>query len=151
MRHLYVVLDMSDAMKDQDLRPNRLFCSIEVSRISLSSEWTIRYWFLSCWKNLSFSISTRIQSLKSVFSLHERNVSKKSVNSLAILVHMLLYSNNWNIKNVKVKHRFKMHSKLAYKHWSIIFKTKTKFNFYLRQLDICRNIPVEKCFLSSDV
>ncbi|CAF3923358.1 unnamed protein product [Rotaria magnacalcarata] len=30
MRHLYVVLDMSDAMKDQDLRPNRLFCSIEL-------------------------------------------------------------------------------------------------------------------------
>ena len=30
MRHLYIVLDMSDAMKDQDLRPNRLFCSIEV-------------------------------------------------------------------------------------------------------------------------
>ncbi|CAM2712813.1 unnamed protein product [Rotaria socialis] len=30
MRHRYVVLDMSDAMKDQDLRPNRLFCSIEL-------------------------------------------------------------------------------------------------------------------------
>ncbi|CAF0784815.1 unnamed protein product [Adineta steineri] len=30
MRHLYVVLDLSDAMKDQDLRPNRLFCSIEL-------------------------------------------------------------------------------------------------------------------------
>ena len=33
MRHLYLVLDMSDAMKDQDLRPNRLFCSIEVRLI----------------------------------------------------------------------------------------------------------------------
>ncbi|CAF1528786.1 unnamed protein product, partial [Rotaria sordida] len=32
MRHLYLVLDMSDAMKDQDLRPNRLFCSIEVHK-----------------------------------------------------------------------------------------------------------------------
>lgn len=35
MRHLYLVLDMSDAMKDQDLRPNRLFCSIEVRNKSL--------------------------------------------------------------------------------------------------------------------
>ncbi|CAF0779696.1 unnamed protein product [Didymodactylos carnosus] len=30
MRHLYVVLDMSEAMKDQDLRPTRLFCAIEL-------------------------------------------------------------------------------------------------------------------------
>lgn len=37
MRHLYLVLDMSDAMKDQDLRPNRLFCSIEVRQIHLQS------------------------------------------------------------------------------------------------------------------
>ena len=34
MRHLYLVLDLSDAMKDQDLRPNRLFCAIEVGRSS---------------------------------------------------------------------------------------------------------------------
>ena len=42
MRHLYVVLDMSDAMKDQDLRPNRLFCSIDVSiSILLISRWIL--------------------------------------------------------------------------------------------------------------
>lgn len=33
----------------------------------------------------------------------------------------------------------------------LLFSYKTKFEFYLSQLDICRSIRVEKCFLSSDV
>ncbi len=41
MRHLYLVLDMSDAMKDQDLRPNRLFCSIEVRQVLSSYSFSI--------------------------------------------------------------------------------------------------------------
>ncbi|OQV18164.1 General transcription factor IIH subunit 2 [Hypsibius exemplaris] len=30
MRHLFVILDMSDSMRDQDLRPNRLFCVLRL-------------------------------------------------------------------------------------------------------------------------
>lgn len=30
MRHLYVLLDCSDSMSNQDLKPTRLLCSIKV-------------------------------------------------------------------------------------------------------------------------
>lgn len=30
MRHLYIILDASDSMSNQDLKPTRLICSIKV-------------------------------------------------------------------------------------------------------------------------
>ena len=37
MRHLFVIIDMSSAMEDQDLKPNRLFSTIKVDRFALQS------------------------------------------------------------------------------------------------------------------
>ena len=36
MRHLFVVVDMSRAMEEADLKPSRLACSVKVLYISLS-------------------------------------------------------------------------------------------------------------------
>ena len=36
MRHLFVVVDMSRAMEEADLKPSRLACSVKVQFISLS-------------------------------------------------------------------------------------------------------------------
>jgi transcription initiation factor TFIIH subunit 2 len=32
MRHFFVILDLSDSMKDQDLKPNRILCTLKVMR-----------------------------------------------------------------------------------------------------------------------
>lgn len=37
MRHLYVILDCSDSMSAQDLKPTRLLCTIKVDSIPLIS------------------------------------------------------------------------------------------------------------------
>lgn len=50
MRHLYVVVDGSRTMEDQDLKPNRLTCTLKVKENFLH-----KYFFLFLWVNTNYS------------------------------------------------------------------------------------------------
>ena len=51
MRHLFIILDLSETMRDQDLKPNRLYCVLKVSVQQYSLKRTVCYYSVATEKS----------------------------------------------------------------------------------------------------
>lgn len=62
MRHLYVVIDCSRSMEDQDLKPNRLTSTLKVTVVT--EAWCCTAAVFDCLLFVSFSLSFRLQLME---------------------------------------------------------------------------------------
>lgn len=77
MRHMFIILDSSDAMLDQDLKPTRQFCTLKVRNISLNIRLYMRFWNNCCLQLIFFGLKRRFLHFTALGGFYRRIFVRK--------------------------------------------------------------------------